>query len=362
MLAFDYRPLPWNIIFGSGSRRRLPQELDRMGFRRALVLCTPRQRAAAREVAALLAERSAGIFDGAAMHVPVEALERAAAQAARLNADCSIAIGGGSTTGLGKALALKLKLPNIALPTTYAGSEMTNIWGISEGGRKTTGRDINVVPRLTIYDPELTLPVPARVAGPSGMNAMAQAVVNLTATEVNPIVALYAEQAIWALSESLPKVVAQPTDLEARSKALYGACLAGAALGTGTTALHHRLCHVFGGTLNTPHADTHAILLPHCVAYNAPAVPDGTARVARAMGVTDAAAGLFDLAVVVGAPTSLADIGVREADLDTIVRIVFEQAIKNPAPVAAQAVRELLQRAYEGRRPAPSASGPARGA
>lgn len=353
MNNFDYKALPWNVIFGTDSLQRLPEEMDKLGYSRALVLTTPNQTRDGEIITELLGSRAVGLFDQAVMHVPAATVEQAIAEVERLEADCTVSLGGGSTTGLGKALALKLNLPNIVIPTTYAGSEMTNIWGITDQGRKVTGRDNKVLPTLTIYDPKLTLSLPAKFAGPSGLNAMAQAVVNVTSGALNPIVANMALAAVSALTRSLPKVVAEPDNLDARAEALYGACLAGGSLGTGVTSLHHRLCHTFGGSFNTPHAETHTILLPHCVAYNASSTAEGTRQLAEAMGVEDPALGIFELAQEVGAPTALKDIGIKESDLDKAAEIATETPVNNPEPVTTARVRQLLENAFHGHPPTP---------
>jgi maleylacetate reductase len=353
MINFQYQALPWNILFAPGAINSLPGELEKLGYQRALVLSTPQQVDQANDLAQMLGALCVGVFSDAVMHVPVETVTAAMAMVDELTADCSVSIGGGSTTGLGKALAIKSDLPNIAIPTTYAGSEMTNIWGMTEAGRKTTGRDSRVVPNLTIYDPELTLGLPAHIAGPSGLNAMAQAVVNVATTNTNPIVKALALDAIRALSSSLPIIIKEPDNLDARSSMLYGACLAGSALGTGTTSLHHRLCHTFGGSFNTPHAETHTVLLPHSVAYNAAATAEGTRQLAEAMGVEDAAVGLFELALTVGAPAALKDIGVKESDLDEAVNIATEKELANPEPVTKERLRALLDNAFHGKSPSP---------
>lgn len=348
MFEFTYKALPWNIIFAPGALSRLPAELEKMGLHRAMILTTPGRKAEGERLLELLYTRAAGLFDQARMHVPKAALAAARAMATDLNADCTIAIGGGSTTGLGKALAVEAGLPNIVIPTTFSGSEMTDIWAVTEDGNKVTARDGRAVPTLTLYDPELIVSLPVNMAVVSGLNALAQAIVNVAVEKPNPIVAGYALEGIRALVTSLPGIKDQPEGLAPRAQALYGASMAGAALGTGTTGLHHRLCHILGGTFNTPHAETHAILLPHTVAYNAGAAAEGTARVAEAMGVKDAASGLYDLAGVLGAPRALRDIGVQESDLDEVARLTTEKAINNPAPVTAESVRELLQTAYSG--------------
>lgn len=352
-MNFHYKTLPWNVIFAAGARKRLPEELAKLGHSRALVLATPNQADTGEEIASLLGGKAAGLFDRAVMHVPGETLEQATAEVKRLGADCTVSVGGGSTTGLGKALAFHLDLPNIVLPTSYAGSEMTNLWAVTRGNRKTTRRDNVVVPTLTIYDPELTLTLPPAFAAASGMNAMAQAVANAAAEDANPFSSVMALEGIRALAHNLPLIIAEPGNMEARAGALYGACLAAAALGAGTTGLHHRLCHTFGGAFDTPHAETHTVLLPHSVAYNAGARPQATHRIAEALGVNDAANGLFELAGNLGAPTALKDIGVKETDLDEAAAVTVEKPVNNPEPVTRERVRALLENAWHGHPPAP---------
>ena len=352
-MNFEYKALPWNIIFGAGALNRLPQELDKLGYSRALVLATPNQSDIGQEIVELLGDRAGGLFNQALMHVPVETLEQAMAEVKRLDADCSVSVGGGSTTGLSKALAFHLDLPNIVLPTSYAGSEMTNVWAVTQDNRKVTRRDNVVVPTLTIYDPELSLTLPPAFAAASGMNAMAQAVANAAAEDANPVSSVMALEGIRTLARSLPAIISEPGNMDARTEALYGASLAAAALGTGTTGLHHRLCHTLGGTFNTPHAETHTILLPHSVAYNAGARPEATRRIAGALDVSDAATGLFELAGKLGAPTALKDIGVKETDLDEASAIAVEKPVKNPEPVTRGRIRALLENAYHGHPPTP---------
>ena len=350
-MNFEYRPLPWNIIFGAGTLERLPDELKTLGLSRALILTTPGQMDNGVNVANLIEGYSVGHFDGAKMHVPVATVEAAQKMATETNADCCISIGGGSTTGLGKALALKMGIANITIPTTYSGSEMTNIWGMTENNRKVTGRDDCVVPDLIIYDPTLTLSLPTDIIGPSAINAMAQAVVNVATDTPNPMVGLMAEEAIRRISASLPTVISNPEDITARADLLYGASLAGGALGTGSTSLHHKLCHTFGGTFNTPHAETHTILLPHAVAYNAHATKQGTQKVAEAMGAKDAASGIQELAKSAGAPTALKDIGIKYNDLDEVVSVIMAMDFANPAPIVSDRLRKMLENAYHGHPP-----------
>ena len=351
MRSFVYQGLPSRVVFGAGALAQLPQAIEAMGAHRALVLCTPEQRASAERVAALLGDRAAGIFDRAVMHVPIETAREAREEARRLGADCAVAIGGGSTTGLGKAIALDSGLPILAIPTTYAGSEMTPIYGITEAGLKKTGKDLRVLPRSVIYDPELTLTLPVGLSVASGINAIAHAAVGLYSVEGNPVVDLMAEEGIAAIGRALPRIVADPQDVDARGDALYGAWLCGIVLGSVGMALHHKLCHTLGGSFNLPHAETHTIVLPHALAYNAAAAPQAMERIARALGGASAAQAVYDLAKNNGAPVALRDIGMKAEDLDKACDIAMSNQYPNPRGLERGAIRGLLRDAFEGGRP-----------
>jgi maleylacetate reductase len=300
----------------------------------------------------MLGTRSAGVFDGAVMHVPIEVAAAARDKSRRVQADCCVAIGGGSTTGLAKAVALTSRLPILAIPTTYAGSEMTPIWGLTEGGIKKTGRDLCVLPKTVIYDPVLTTSLPVALSVTSGINAIAHCVEALYSRDANPIISLIAEEGIRALVGGLREIVMQPENLDARAGALYGAWLGGVSLGAVGMALHHKLCHTLGGTFNLPHAETHTVVLPHAVAYNAAAAPEQIERVARALGARSAAEGLYDLAASLGAPVSLESLGMRREQLDHAADLAVQNPYYNPRPVTRDGIRKLLENAFEGRRPA----------
>jgi maleylacetate reductase len=354
MNSFVYNSFPGRVVFGEGALAKLPEEVDRLGAKRALVLSTPGQRATAEAVAARLGERCAGVYDRAVMHVPVEVAQAAREHAAAAGADACVAVGGGSTIGLGKAVALASTLPIVAVPTTFAGSEMTAIWGLTEAGVKKTGRDARVLPRTVIYDPAMVMTLPAHVAGPSGMNAIAHCVEALYAIDANPIVSMIAEEGIRALAASLPRVVSAPADAAARGEALYGAWLAGTALNGVSMAIHHKLCHTLGGTFNLPHADTHTVILPYAAAYNREAAPDAMARIRRALGAFDdgdAASGLLALSHAVGARTALRDIGMPADGLDRAADLAVQNPYDNPRPIERGAIRELLRRAFDGLAP-----------
>jgi maleylacetate reductase len=354
MQRFIHDQLPARVIFGPGSLGELSKEVARLGAARALVVSTPGHANLAEEAARLLETRAAGIYAGAVMHVPVDMARAACEETRRLTADCVVAIGGGSTIGLAKAIALETGLPILAVPTTYAGSEMTPIYGLTAGGHKNTGRDPRVLPKTVIYDALLTLDLPPQITGPSGMNAIAHCVEGLYAHNANPITSLLAAEGIRALSRSLVRCVLNPRDLEARTEALYGAWLAGVVLGSVGMGLHHKLCHVLGGSFNLPHAETHAIVLPHAAAYNAAAAPDAMRAIADALPVVDAAevpGALYDLAMLLGARVALRDIGLKESDLDQAVEIACAAAYPNPRPIERLAVQKVLERAFHGVRP-----------
>ncbi len=313
---FIYNGLPSRVIFGSGTLAELPAEVDRLGARRALILTTPTRTGWGNAIATRLGNRAAGVFSGAVMHTPFDVTDKAMQVVKDTRADCVIAMGGGSTIGLAKAIALRTSLPQVAVPTTYAGSEMTPILGETRDGVKSTQRSLEVLPETVIYDVDLTLTMPPQLSGISGINAIAHAVEALYAQDRNPIIGIMAEESISALGRALPRIVENPKDATARGDALYGAWLAGTCLGVVGMALHHKLCHTLGGTFNLPHAETHTIMLPHATAYNAPATPDAMARIARALGAKDAAPGLYGLAQKVGAKLALRDLGMPEGGID----------------------------------------------
>ncbi|CAN7711258.1 maleylacetate reductase [Variovorax paradoxus] len=351
MERFVYTASPSRIVFGADSIDQLPAEIERLGATRALVLCTPNQREQAQAIADRLPGRIAGIFDEAAMHVPIETARKARALASELKADCALAVGGGSTIGLGKAIALESGLPIIAVPTTYAGSEATPIYGITEAGLKKTGRDARVLPRVVIYDPRLTLSLPLDLTVTSAINAMAHAAEGLYAHDGNPVISLMAEEGIRACAAALQPLRENPRDLPARSQALYGAWLCGTVLGAVSMGLHHKLCHTLGGTFDLPHAQVHTMVLPHALAYNASAAPQAMARIARALGVADAAMGFFELARTHGAAVSLKAIGMPAAGLEHAADLAVSNQYPNPRPLEKAALRALLGRAWEGAPP-----------
>lgn len=353
MQPFIYTAQPLRVVFGKDVWHVLKDEAELLGARKALVLCTPRQRVLAQQAVDALAERGAGIYDQAVMHVPVAAVRAAQEVARSSQADCIVAMGGGSTIGLAKALAIENGLPILAVPSTYSGSEMTSIYGITENGIKKTGKDERALPRTVIYDPSLTLNLPFDISVVSGMNAIAHAAEGLYAKEGNPVLALMAQEGIRAMASGLRQLGVLHESLEARAQCLYGAWLCGMVLGGAGMALHHKLCHTVAGSFDLPHAQTHSIILPHAVAYNALAAPEAMQRISHALGQdeTPAAVALYDLAQALGAPMALRDIGMRDSDVDTAADIAIATPYWNPRPIEHQGIRSLLQAAFEGRRP-----------
>ncbi|MFK0159932.1 maleylacetate reductase [Streptomyces sp. NPDC090493] len=341
-MTFTFEALPMRVVFGTGSLSQLAQEAERLGLKRLLVLSTPEQRALAEQAAILLGDACVGLFTGARMHVPVEVAEAARQAAREAGADGCLAIGGGSTIGLGKAIALTTGLPVIGVPTTYAGSEMTTVWGLTEDGRKRTGRDRAVLPRSVVYDPGLTIGLPVDMSVTSGFNAVAHAVEALYAPDASPIVSLMAEEGVRSLVATLPVIAADPGDMGARSDALRGAWLCGACLGATTMSLHHKLCHILGGTFDLPHAAVHTVVLPYVAAFNLPAAPAAEQALRRALATDDVPKHLARVSAELGAPRSLAELGLDEADLDEVISQALAQPYANPRPVTAQALRSLL--------------------
>lgn len=351
MPSFEASFNPARIIFGAGSSARIGEEVARLGCSRALILSTAFQRADAEALAGRLGNVAVGVFAEAAMHTPAHVTQRAVDSFRDLRADCTIALGGGSTIGLGKAIAKRTDCPQLVIATTYAGSEVTPILGETENGLKTTMRGPQILPEVVIYDPDLTLGLPVGMSVTSGLNAIAHAIEGLYAKDKNPVTSLQAVEGIRALKDALSVIVGNPRDVQARSSALYGSWLCGTVLGTVGMSLHHKICHVLGGSFDMPHAETHAVLIPHTAAYNAVAAASDLAPAAALFG-GDIGGGLWDFAKILGAPMSLQALGLSESDLDHAADIATQNPYWNPRPIERGAIRALLQSAWLGSRPA----------
>jgi maleylacetate reductase len=351
MERFLYQPLGGRVLFGAGTVSALPDEVDRLGLRKVLVLSTAEQAEHGQAIQALLGGRAVGLFARARMHTPVQVTEEAVTLVHRSGADAVVAIGGGSTIGLAKAIAFRTDLVQFAIPTTYAGSEATPILGETRDGLKTTQRTLKVLPEIVIYDVELTLGLPTSLSITSGLNAIAHAAEALYARDCNPVVALMAEEGIRSLVSALPRIAVDHADREARLTAQLGAWFCGVCLGSVEMALHHKLCHTLGGSFDLPHAETHAVVLPHALAYNLSAAPAARAQLARAVGNGDPALGLHELARALGAPISLGQLGMRETDIDKAAKLALQNPYWNPREVQEDSIKNLLARAWTGNRP-----------
>lgn len=348
MQGFRYQGLPTRVVFGRGTLSALADECAVLGLGRVFVLTTPQQVALGDRACALLGSMAVGRFGEAAMHTPVDVTERAMAQLRDIDADGIVALGGGSTIGLGKAIALRTDLPQIVVPTTYAGSEMTSIIGQTEDGHKTTQRSPLVQPESIIYDVDLTMTLPLSASMASGLNAMAHAAEALYADDGNPITSLMAEEGVRAMAGALRGIHADPANADARGDALYAAWLCGTCLGQVGMGLHHKLCHVLGGSFDLPHAETHSIILPHAMAYNRVAT-GAMARLSRALSCDDAPwTALHELAHGLGAPLALRDLGFVESAIPQAVEIACSAAYPNPRPLERRAMEHLLRNAWAG--------------
>jgi maleylacetate reductase len=347
MVASFTHDLPsQRVIFGVGAVARLADEAARLGLRHVLVIATPGSGARlGQRLVDLLRDRAAGLHARAVIHVPKPVADAGLAAARDHKADGLIAAGGGAAIGLAKIVARDLGLPIIAVPTTYSGSEVTTIWGTSEGERKLTGRDDRVLPRTILYDPDLTLGLPSAVSAASGMNALAHCVGGLMVPDRTPVTVAYAVEAIRRLAENLPRVVVDDANRDARGECLIGAWLAGMVLGAGT-GLQHKLAHVLGG-LGLPHAETHAVILPHVARFNLAAAPDASARLAAGLGAAGDPADQF-VALLRGfpIPQRLADVGFDRRKIDFVANEVAALAIAAPRKVSSEDVRTLLEKAY----------------
>ena len=380
VMRFVHDTLPQRVVFGSGAAAaNLSSEISSLGAARVMLIAAKAEMQLADTVAADIPVTVR--HDDVVMHVPVEVAARAREAAARNDVDVLVSVGGGSTTGLAKAVAMTTGLPIIAVPTTYAGSEATPVWGLTEGAKKTTGTDPRVLPRVIVYDAALTMSLPVEMSVASGLNALAHCVDSLWAPNADPVNAAFAAEGIRALAAGLPKVVADPMDLDGREHALYAAYLSAAAFASAGSGLHHKICHVLGGKYNLPHAQTHATVLPYVLAFNGPAAPDAEQRIAAALSSTgfgtadtvgtagtadpDGAAdpddaarpagalnGLVALKEELDAPRALADYGFTEDSVAEAAEAILPSVPpSNPRPVTAADLRALLRAAWSGADP-----------
>jgi maleylacetate reductase len=337
------------VLFATGQApAAVADEVRRAGYCRVMLIAGESESAIAERV-------SAGLpvvvrTDEVVMHVPVDVAARAQQLAVEHSADAVLCVGGGSATGLAKAVALSTGIPIIAVPTTYAGSEATAVWGLTDGEGKRTGMDGRVLPRVVVYDAELTLTLPPGLSTASGLNALAHCVDSLWAPQANPINRALALEGAKQLAQGLPRVAVQPQDLIGREQVLGGAYLAALSFSSAGSGLHHKICHVLGGQLDLPHAETHAVVLPHVLAFNAPSVPDIDQALVNTWGGSDSVSGLMTWTEALDAPCALRDLGMRREDVVSVADHVVRAAehLGNPRPVTKSAMVDLLCAAWEG--------------
>lgn len=365
-MQFVHDTLGQRVVLGSGLvAEAVATEVERLGAGPAMLIAAEPEAALADRVAAGL--ESAGLevavrWGEVRQHVPLELARRARAAAADAGVQVVVSVGGGSTTGLAKAVAMEQDVQVVAVPTTYAGSEATDVWGLTDEGTKTTGSDVRVLPAVVVYDAELTTTLPIDLTVASGLNALAHCVDSLWAPRADPINLALALEGARALSTGLPAVVEDGQDLAGREQCLYGAYLSAVSFASAGSGMHHKICHVLGGAYDLPHAPTHAVVLPYVLAHNAAAVPDVAGRLALALGGDPAAVGeepaqaavdaLEDLRVRLSAPRALADVGLAETDLpDAIGRCLEKIPGSNPVPVTEDSLGALLRAAWAGDTP-----------
>ncbi len=358
-LQFEHETLGQRVLFGHGrAADHIRSEVARIGAERIMLIASKSQVTAAKEATSLVDVR---IFhDDVQQHVPLEAAAKAREIARAEDIDLVISVGGGSSVGLAKAIALTTHLPIIAVPTTYAGSEATNVWGITENAHKTTGTDNMVLPATVVYDTAYTSSMPSDLAVASGLNALAHCIDSMWSPRSNPINRALALEGIRALIAGLSKITADPLDLLGRENALYGAYLSAVAFASAGSGLHHKICHVLGGTYNLPHAQTHAVILPHVLALNLSGISrELAARLSDAFGAETPVAGLAALYKRLGAPNNLQEFGFDELHIAEAASLILPVVpASNPVKVRKDNLEALLAAARTGQEPVITSVGP----
>ncbi|GAA3326119.1 maleylacetate reductase [Paeniglutamicibacter sulfureus] len=366
-MQFEHTTLGQRVLFGTGlAAEHVAAETARLGATNIMCIASEFEREFAQ--IALAQVQVALWHTDVVQHVPIANAVGARQAATDAHIDLIVCVGGGSTTGLAKAVALTTGIPIIAVPTTYAGSEATNVWGLTEEATKTTGADDKVLPATVIYDAALTLGLPVGLSVASGLNALAHCVDSLWAPRADPINAALAAEGVRALAQGLPLIHSDPTDITGRETALYGAYLSAVAFASAGSGLHHKICHVLGGTFNMPHAETHATVLPYVLAFNAPSAPEAASRLSAAIraglgasapaldgldAAAEAVALLNELRTRLDAPRALADYGFTTADIpEAVSRILKAAPASNPTAVTESNIAELLGAALAGTTPA----------
>ena len=350
-MQFEYTPVPSRAVFAENAALKLKDEVEKLGASRIMIACSKGMVSRIAHVIDSLGTLCVSVYDGAKPHCPEQVAMEALDLYQKNKADCIVAVGGGSTIGIGKAIALRTDAKFIVIATTPCGSESTPIYGMLIGNQKKTGRDPRVIAKTTIYDPVLTTGINAHLTGTIGMNSLAHCVEALYAQVKSPVSDLFAIEGITVLTKGIKSSIVNPDDLNARSQVLYGGMLSGYCVNLAGIAIHHKICHVLGGHHGIPHGESNSVILPYAVAYNETAAPQAMEKIKTAMGTSSASGGIYDFAREINVPGSLKELGMREEHLDIAAMETFETTPYNPKLVDFKSVRALLQQAYEGVRP-----------
>jgi len=341
-----YQPNAVRVVFGPGTVETLATEADRLGIVRSVVLCSPGRTALADELVQILGRDAAVICDAARPNFPEATFDTVVGAIGASDASGFVVVGGGTPIGLAKAVGAASRLPYIAVPTTYSGSELASNWYVGSGPNRRQGNDVHALPATIVYDPQLTVGLPETITAASGMNAMAHAVESLYGEGSDPVVSVMAAEAVRLLGESLPKCLDRPDDLAARGEALKGAWFAaGFRAGRGLShAMAQRIRDAFG----LDHARTHAVSLPYAVAFNRPAAGAAMTAIGAALGAADAATGLYELNRRLGLATGYRDLGMPRDGIERAVELVAAARIEHPRAAGAAEVRQVVEAAWAG--------------
>jgi len=363
MIGFNYVSYAQEILFAPGVLARLRQTVEKRGWQRCM-LCTSHSMRVGGQLGPIesnLGEKLVAVFERVQPHVQDGQVATALAAAREKSIDLVIGLGGGSALGMAKAVGFDLQLPIVAIPTTYAGSEMTPVYGIThtdeDPPRKVTVSDPKVVPSLVFYDPQLTLDLPSALTASTGINALAHCIEALYSKTRNPLSSLAATEGVRHIHAALLKCYQDGKNLEARTEMLFGSHLAGLSLASVSMGLHHGLCHVLGGSANVPHGIANAIILPHAILFNADVTAAQLIPAAEAMNVPEIgnnpkeriealAQRISTLVRDMDLPQRLRDAGIREADLPRLAQLAFQNKTvqNNPKPITDVTQLESLLR------------------
>ncbi len=346
---FEFKSLPRQVYFGKGKIEKLTELLT--DYQKAFVVVEEKQEEQINQLEASVGTDKVVRFMEVSQHVPQDLVLKARQSLEENEADVLVAIGGGSAIGLVKALALDNGLPIIAVPTSFAGSEMTDIWGISDQGKKTTGRDLKVLPGHVIYDSDITISLPPKFAAMSAMNAMAHLMEAAYAVDINPVT--YTE-VIYGIKQMMigMHVMAKEKRLTNSSNNLFlmGAFIGGKALSEVSMSIHHKAAHVLGGSFGLHHAKVHTVMQAYVLELLWPSLVNKVKEdIKKSMMHPYPPAALKEAAMAMDLPHTLREIGFREEDIERAADIMMEKPYEAPTEVTKDMLVKLLTNAYNGK-------------